>query len=58
MEIDVLYADIELESEDYFVVTPEGNYFNFPSVSFNDSHSDVNIVDPKSHKKYTVVFDV
>jgi hypothetical protein len=52
-----LYADIEINSKDFFVVTPEGNYFNFPCSEFNEKHSDVVIVDPKSHKMYTVVFD-
>jgi hypothetical protein len=52
-----LYADIELEGKDFFVVTPEGNYFNFPCVDFNEKHEDVTIVDPKSHKRYTVVFN-
>lgn len=52
-----LYADIELESKDFFVITPEGNYFNFPCADFNENHEDVAIVDPKSHKRYTVVFN-
>ena len=57
MENSKLYADIEINGKDFFVVTPEGNYFNFPSSEFNESHSDAIIVDPKSHKMYTVVFD-
>lgn len=57
MENSKLYADIEINGKDFFVVTPEGNYFNFPSSEFNESHADAIIVDPKSHKMYTVVFD-
>ena len=57
METEVLYADIEFHSDDFFVVTPEGNYFNFPSKDFDETHCDVTIVDPKSHKKYQVIFN-
>mgnify|MGYP006342447517 FL=1 len=52
-----LYADVEINSKDFFVVTPEGNYFNFPSTEFDETHDDAIIVDPKSHKIYTVVFN-
>lgn len=52
-----LYADIEINGKDFFVVTPEGNYFNFPCDVFDENHIDVVIVDPKSHKKYIVVFN-
>ena len=52
-----LYADIEFESEDFFVVTPEGNYYNFPKSEFTETHDDIIIIDPKSHKKYIVVFN-
>ena len=55
----ILYADFEIESEnnDMFVVTPEGNYFNFPSDTYNENHEDVTIIDPKSHKIYVVKFN-
>lgn len=55
----LLYADFVLEddSKDMFVVTPEGNYFNFPASDYTESHEPVNIIDPKSHKKYTVIFN-
>lgn len=55
----VLYADFEIESEtnDMFVVTPEGNYFNFPGDAYNESHGDITVVDPKSHTIYTVKFN-
>jgi len=55
-EVKILYADFELKSNDMFVITPDGNYFNFPSPEFNDKHDDVDIVDPRSHKIYKVVF--
>ena len=50
-----LYADQELD--DYFVVTPEGNKFNFPYPEYSERHDETFIVDPMSHKTYTVVFD-
>lgn len=53
---DVLYADLELDSDDFFVITPEGNYFNFPSDKFNERSNDFVIVDTKSHIPYTVKF--
>lgn len=57
MNTEKLYADIEIDGCDFFVVTPEGNYYNFPITEFEENHDDVVIVDPKSHKKYTVVFN-
>lgn len=51
-----LYADYELDSNDMFVVTPEGNYFNFPGKEYDDSHEDIVIVDTKSHIRYIVSF--
>lgn len=57
MDTEVLYADIEFDSDDFFVVTPEGNFFNFPAKDFDETHDDVVIVDPKSHKKYQVIFN-
>lgn len=53
----ILYADIELDSDDMFVVTPEGNYFNFPADKFNENSSDTTIIDPTSHKLYVVRFN-
>lgn len=54
-----LYADFELNSKtnDMFVITPEGNYFNFPGNEFDESHDVAAIIDPKSHKMYNVVFN-
>lgn len=54
-----LYADYELDSptNDMFVVTPEGNYFNFSGSEYDESHEETIIIDPKSHKRYTVVFN-
>ena len=57
MNVDVLYADFEPTGNDLFVVTPEGNYFNFPSSKFNENSEPTQIVDPKSHKIYTVIFN-
>lgn len=59
MKNDILYADFELNSDtnDMFVVTPEGNYFNFPGNDYNENHEDVTIIDPKSHLIYTVKFN-
>ena len=54
----VIYADFELEGNDMFVVTPEGNYFNFSGSEYDESHEPETIIDPKSHKVYTVVFNV
>ena len=55
----ILYADFELDSKtnDMFVVTPENNYFNFSGDDYNESHPDTVIIDPKSHKRYTVRFN-
>lgn len=55
-ENNILYADVEIDSNDYFVITPEGNYYNFPSDQFNDETNDLTIVDTKSHKLYVVKF--
>jgi len=58
--VNILYADFELNDNnpDMFVVTPEGNYFNFPAKEYNENHDNTQIVDPKSHKIYTVVFNI
>lgn len=57
MEDLILYADQELDNDDFFVITPEGNKFNFPYPEYNERHDSTFIVDPSSHKTYTVVFD-
>ena len=59
MKDNILYADFELDSEtnDMFVITPEGNYFNFPGNDYNENHEDTTIIDPKSHLIYTVKFN-
>ena len=50
-----IYADFEFNSDDMFVVTPEGNYFNFSG--YTEDHAPETIMDPKSHIVYTVVFN-
>lgn len=59
MEDIKLYADYELHSKtnDMFVITPEGNYFNFPGNEYNETHEPIVIIDTKSHKRYTVIFN-
>lgn len=52
-----LYADIELNSDNWFVLTPEGNYFTFDGDKYDELHDDIMIVDPASHKNYTVSFN-
>lgn len=55
---ETLYADFEIDSKtnDMFVVTPEGNYFNFPGNEFDETHENIDIIDTKSHNIYTVIF--
>lgn len=53
--METIYADYELEGNGMFVVTPEGNYYNFPE--YDETHEPVEIIDTKSHKRYNVVFD-
>lgn len=55
--METLYADFELNGDNMFVVTPEGNYFTFESPEFNEDHEDKTIIDPTSHKTYNVVFN-
>ena len=55
-EQNILYADVEIDSNDFFVITPEGNYFNFPADKFDENSNDFTIIDTKSHKMYTVKF--
>lgn len=52
-----LYADFEIDSDDMFVVTPEGNKFTFSSESYNEDHEPESIIDPTSHKEYIVAFN-
>ena len=52
-----LYADFEIDSDDMFVVTPEGNKFTFSSESYNEDHEPESIIDPTSHKENIVVFN-
>ena len=52
-----IYADYEHDSDDMFVVTPDGNRFNFDAPIYTENHEDITIVDPWSHKTYTVVFN-
>lgn len=56
MADNILYADQELDSNDFFVITPEGNYFNFPEDKFNEDSDDFTIIDTRSHKPYIVKF--
>ena len=53
----VLYAYFEVDSNDLFVVTPEGNYFSFPCEKYSENSPSEQIIDPKSHKMYTVIFN-
>ena len=52
----ILHADGEMNGDDMHVITPEGNYFNFPAGSYHESHPDETVIDPESHKVYTVKF--
>lgn len=54
---EILYADFELNSDNMFVITPEGNKFTFNSPEYNEKHDAIQILDPASHKQYTVVFN-
>lgn len=58
-KLQILYADYEVNSEtdDMFVVTPEGNYFNFPGDEYSEKHEEVTIIDTKSHTPYIVKFN-
>lgn len=59
MDNKILYADFEINSKtkDMFVITPEGNYINFPGSSYDENHPDEQIIDTKSHKIYIVKFN-
>lgn len=52
-----LYADYEIQSNDMFVITPEGNYFKFDGNKYNEQSENITIIDPTSHKTYCVEFN-
>ena len=55
--IENIYADYEYDSDDMFVVTPEGNRYTFPAPEYTDKHDPEIIVDTTSHIQYNVIFD-
>lgn len=56
-KIENIYADYEYDSDDMFVVTPEGNRYSFPAPEYTDKHDPEIIVDTTSHMQYNVIFD-
>ena len=56
-KIENIYADYEYNSDDMFVVTPEGNRYTFPAPEYSDKHDPEIIVDTTSHIQYNVIFD-
>ena len=56
-KIENIYADYEYDSDDMFVVTPEGNRYTFPAPEYTDKHDPELIVDTTSHMQYNVIFD-
>lgn len=54
-----IYADYKLDNtNDMFVITPEGNEFIFLSEDgYNDTHIPVTVIDPSSNKNYLVIFN-
>lgn len=56
-KIENIYADYEYDSDDMFVVTPEGNRYSFPAPEYTDKHDPEIIVDTTSHIQYNVIFD-
>lgn len=56
-KIENIYADYEYDSDDMFVVTPEGNRYTFPAPEYSDKHDPEIIVDTTSHIQYNVIFD-
>ena len=56
-DIENIYADYEYDSDDMFVVTPEGNRYTFPAPEYTDKHDPEIIVDTTSHMQYNVIFD-
>ena len=55
--IENIYADYEYDSDDMFVITPEGNRYIFPAPEYTDKHDPEIIVDTTSHIQYNVIFD-
>ena len=55
--IENIYADYEYDSDDMFVVTPEGNRYTFPAPEYSEKHDPEIIVDTTSHMQYNVIFD-
>ena len=52
-----IYADYKLDSNDMFVITPEGTEFLFLAEDgFDDTHIPVTVVDNNSRKTYLVIF--
>ena len=56
-KIENIYADYEYDSDDMFVVTPEGNRYTFPAPEYTDKHDPEIIIDTTSHIQYNVIFD-
>ena len=56
-KIENIYADYEYDSDDMFVVTPEGKRYTFPAPEYTDKHDPEIIVDTTSHMQYNVIFD-
>lgn len=56
-KIQNIYADFEIDSDDMFVVTPEGNKYSFPAHEYTEKHDPEIIVDTTSHLQYNVIFD-
>ena len=56
-KIENIYADYEYDSDDMFVVTPDGNRYTFPAPEYTDKHDPEIIVDTTSHMQYNVIFD-
>ena len=56
-KIENIYADYEYDSDDMFVVTPEGNRYTFHAPEYTDKHDPEIIVDTTSHIQYNVIFD-
>ena len=56
-KIENIYADYEYNSDDMFVVTPEGNRYTFPAPEYTEKHDPEIIVDTTSHMQYNVIFD-
>lgn len=56
-KIENIYADYEYDSDDMFVVTPEGNRYTFPAPEYTEKHDPEIIVDTTSHIQYNVIFD-